>query len=163
MPINVVDLFSGAGGLTCGFSYKIEKNSFKKTDDFNFIFANEYNEQAAKAFATNFSDIHLIKGDIAKITQNTLSLENISSNIPVDLIIGGPPCQSYSTVGKRQYDQRAKMYQEYTKMLRFLRPAMFIFENVTGLLAMKNDKGNRSYIDSLDNNEDEICSGCHIY
>ena len=142
MPINVVDLFSGAGGLTCGFSYKIEKNSFKKTDDFNFIFANEYNEQAAKAFATNFSDIHLIKGDIAKITQNTLSLENISSNIPVDLIIGGPPCQSYSTVGKRQYDQRAKMYQEYTKMLRFLRPAMFIFENVTGLLSMKNDKGN---------------------
>ena len=140
MPINVVDLFSGAGGLTCGFSYKIEKNSFKKTDDFNFIFANEYNEQAAKAFATNFSDIHLIKGDIAKITQNTLSLENISSNIPVDLIIGGPPCQSYSTVGKRQYDQRAKMYQEYTKMLRFLRPAMFIFENVTGLLSMKNDR-----------------------
>lgn len=142
MPINVVDLFSGAGGLTCGFSYKIENNSFKKTRDFNFIFANEYNEQAAKAFATNFNDIHLIKGDIAKITQNTLSLENISSNIPVDLIIGGPPCQSYSTVGKRQYDQRAKMYQEYTKMLRFLQPAMFIFENVTGLLSMRNDKGN---------------------
>ena len=59
MPINVVDLFSGAGGLTCGFSYKIEKNSFKKTHDFNFIFANEYNEQAAKAFATNFSDIQI--------------------------------------------------------------------------------------------------------
>ena len=142
MPINVVDLFSGAGGLTCGFSYKIENNSFKKTHDFNFIFANEYNEQAAKAFATNFGDIHLIKGDIANITQNTLSLEDISSNIPIDLIIGGPPCQSYSTVGKRQYDQRAKMYQEYTKMLRFLQPAMFIFENVTGLLSMKNDKGN---------------------
>ena len=150
MSINVIDLFSGAGGLTCGFSYKIENNSFQKTDDFKILFANEYNPHAAEAFSLNFPDITLIKGDIAKITIETLKESNVSLSTPVDLIIGGPPCQSYSTVGKRQYDQRAKMYKEYTRMLSIFRPAVFLFENVTGLLSMKNDEGS-PVIDDIKN------------
>lgn len=142
MSANVIDLFSGAGGLTFGFSHKIVDNKFVQDDFFNFLFANEFNHQAAKAFAANFPQINLIEGDIAKIDQEFLKKKNINVNTPVDLIIGGPPCQSYSTVGKRQYDQRAKMYKEYMRMLELFRPAMFIFENVTGLLSMKNDNGN---------------------
>ena len=141
MPANVIDLFSGAGGLTYGFSHVIQNNAFVQDDFFNFIFANEYNHQAAKAFSANFPEINLIEGDIADINQDFLRKKNININVPVDLIIGGPPCQSYSTVGRRQYDQRAKMYQEYMRMLRLFRPSMFIFENVTGMLSMKNDKG----------------------
>ena len=141
MPANVIDLFSGAGGLTYGFSHIIENNTFIESDDFNFIFANEYNHQAAKAFAANFPKINLIEGDIADITEELLRNNSINLDIPVDLIIGGPPCQSFSTVGKRQYDQRAKMYREYMRMLQIFHPAMFVFENVTGILSMKNDKG----------------------
>lgn len=139
--INVIDLFSGAGGLTFGFSYRIRANRFVKNRKFNFMFANEYNHQAARAFSCNFPNIPLMECDVAEISTKTLASKNIFINNPVDLIIGGPPCQSYSTVGKRQYDQRAKMYKEYTRMLTLFRPTMFIFENVTGLLSMKNDNG----------------------
>lgn len=148
MPANVIDLFSGAGGLTYGFSHIIENNTFVDDNHFNFLFANEYDHQAARAFSANFPNIQLIEGDIAEITLDSLRARNINTNLPVDLIIGGPPCQSYSTVGKRQYDQRAKMYKEYTRMLNMFRPAAFIFENVTGLLSMKNDVG-RPVIDDI--------------
>lgn len=141
MSVNVIDLFSGAGGLTYGFSHIIENNAFVQDHYFNFLFANEYNHQAAKAFSVNFPNIQLIEGDIAQITLDSLRRKNIDTETPVDLIIGGPPCQSYSTIGKRQYDQRARMYQEYTRMLKLFHPAMFIFENVTGMLSMKNDIG----------------------
>ena len=137
--INVIDLFSGAGGLTFGFSYRVRANKFVRNKKFNFLFANEYDHQAATAFSTNFPKIPLMECDIADITLKSLEENNIIINEPVDLIIGGPPCQSYSTVGKRQYDQRARMYKEYTRMLRIFHPTMFIFENVTGLLSMKND------------------------
>ena len=70
MSANVIDLFSGAGGLTFGFSHKIVDNKFVQDDFFNFLFANEFNHQAAKAFAANFPQINLIEGDIAKIDQN---------------------------------------------------------------------------------------------
>lgn len=142
MKINVIDLFSGAGGLTFGFSHIIVNNRFIKNSDYNFIFANELDHNAAKAFSTNFPNIPLVEEDIAKISLDFLKAKHIAINLPVDLIIGGPPCQSYSTVGKRQYDQRAKMYEEYRRMLKLFQPAMFVFENVKGLLSMKNDRGN---------------------
>ena len=139
--INVIDLFSGAGGLTFGFCYKRRANKFVHNHKFNFLFANEYDEQAAKAFSTNFPDIPLMQCDISSVNIDSLAENQIIIDQPVDLIIGGPPCQSYSTVGKRQYDQRARMYREYTRMLSIFRPSMFVFENVTGLLTMKNDNG----------------------
>ncbi len=137
--INVIDLFSGAGGLTFGFSYRIRANKFVNNRKFKFLFANENNHQAATSFSANFPTIPLMECDIANINANSLIANNIILNQPVDLIIGGPPCQSYSTVGKRQYDKRAKMYKEYTRMLQIFHPTMFIFENVTGLLSMRND------------------------
>lgn len=136
--MNIVDLFSGAGGLTFGFQYKIKKDRFIRNRQDRILFANEYAEQAALAFRCNFPDIPLIYDDIANVTIE--SITNINVDIEnVDLVIGGPPCQSYSTVGKRQYDERAKMYREYIRLLGILKPKMFIFENVTGLLSMKND------------------------
>ena len=104
------------------------------------MFANEYDSQAAKAFRANFPHIPLIQDDIANVTIAKLKKENIDVS-DVDLVIGGPPCQSYSTVGKRQYDKRAKMYEEYIRLLGILQPKMFIFENVTVLLSMKNADG----------------------
>ena len=51
--INVIDLFSGAGGLTFGFQKKIENNVFVSREDFNIRFANEFNSDAAEAFRQN--------------------------------------------------------------------------------------------------------------
>jgi len=78
--------------------------------------------------------------DIASITTKKLEEQNIQYS-DVDLVIGGPPCQSYSTVGKRQYDQRATMYEEYIRLLGILKPKMFIFENVLGILSFKLEDG----------------------
>lgn len=139
MPIKIVDLFSGVGGLTFGFQYKIKGDRFVRNRQNRIVFANECSEHTAEAFKLNFPNITLIQDDITNVTLETIIGLGIDIE-DIDLVIGGPPCQSYSTVGKRQYDERAKMYREYTRLLGILRPKMFIFENVTGLLSMKNDK-----------------------
>jgi len=137
--INVIDLFSGAGGLTFGFQKKIENNVFVSREDFNIRFANEFNSDAAEAFRQNYPKITMIEDDIANIDKLFLKKNGINFK-GVDLVIGGPPCQSFSTVGKRQYDKRAKMYREYRRILSFIQPKMFVFENVYGLLTMKNEQ-----------------------
>lgn len=138
--IRVVDLFSGAGGLTFGFKNKIENNTFIESDEYDILFANEINKNASEAFSLNFPRIPMLNCNITDITEAYLEGQNIDYT-DVDLVIGGPPCQSFSTVGKRQYDERATMYREYRRLLSFIRPRVFLFENVTGLLTMKNDKG----------------------
>ena len=137
--IEVVDLFSGAGGLTFGFQNTIKNNKFVSRNDFNIRFANEFNHDAAEAFRQNYPRITMIEEDIANIDELFLKSKGISSK-KVDLVIGGPPCQSFSTVGKRQFDKRAKMYREYRRILSFIQPKMFVFENVYGLLTMKNEQ-----------------------
>ncbi len=137
--IRVVDLFSGAGGLTLGFQNRVENNTFLESNEFNILFANEINKNASDAFSLNFPRIPMFNCSITDITESYLQEKNIDYT-NVDLVIGGPPCQSFSTVGKRQYDERAKMYQEYRRVLSFIQPKVFLFENVTGLLSMKNDK-----------------------
>lgn len=138
--LNIVDLFCGSGGLTFGFYYKKRGDKFIRNNKFNFLFANEFDPHAAQSFRSNFPDIPLLEEDICKLSINFLIEKNIEYK-NVDIVIGGPPCQSYSTVGKRQYDERAKMYCEYTRLLEMLKPKIFLFENVTGLLSMKNDLG----------------------
>lgn len=133
--INVVDLFSGAGGMTLGFKYIIKNNSFVKSNDFNILFANEFDKDAASTFRSNFPEINMVEKDIKNLTKGEI-IEYLNGQ-SVDLIIGGPPCQSFSTVGKRIYDDKAKMYQEYLRLLKIIRPKMFLFENVRGILSMR--------------------------
>lgn len=133
--INVVDLFSGAGGMTLGFKYIIKNNSFQRSDVFNILFANEYDKDAANTFKLNFSEVDMIVKDIRNLSEE--EIKNKINGKNVDVIIGGPPCQSFSTVGKRVYDDKAKMYVEYLRLLKIIKPKMFIFENVKGILSMR--------------------------
>jgi site-specific DNA-cytosine methylase len=64
-------------------------------------------------------------------------LEEYLKGGEVDIIIGGPPCQSFSTVGQRKYDDRAKLSNEYLRVLEKVKPKMFLFENVKGILSMR--------------------------
>ncbi|MDE6586214.1 MAG: DNA cytosine methyltransferase [Clostridia bacterium] len=133
--MRIVDLFSGAGGLTFGFYYKLDNGRFVKKDN-AIIFANEFNKNAAAAYKKNYTNVNMIVGDIREVLTDELIREKIG-NEEVDLIIGGPPCQSFSTVGKRIYDEKAKLFWEYLRLIRVVRPKMFLFENVKGLLSMK--------------------------
>lgn len=139
--MKIVDLFSGAGGLTFGFYYKLLNGKFVVNEDCNIIFANEYDKDAAKAFQLNFPDVRMINKDIRTLSKR--EIEEYIGKQEIDLIIGGPPCQSYSTIGKRKYDDKAKLYEEYYRLLSIIKPKMFLFENVTGMLSMKSDTGTK--------------------
>lgn len=132
----VVDLFSGVGGLTFGFYYNLVDNQFKKRDNVEFVFANEFAQKAVAAFKKNYGDdIPMIAGDICHITNE--EIEERLNGEEVDVIIGGPPCQSFSTVGQRKYDDRAKLSNQYLRLLEKIKPKMFLFENVKGILSMR--------------------------
>jgi len=133
--MRIIDLFSGAGGLTFGFYYQIKNNTFVKNQKNSFVFANEFDSHAAKAFSINYPDIKMLNQDIKTLDASTI--KRLIGNEPVDLIIGGPPCQSFSTVGQRVYDEKALMYEEYFRILSIVRPKMFLFENVKGILSMR--------------------------
>lgn len=138
--MNIIDLFSGAGGLTFGFYYNLIDGQFVRSDN-NFIFANEYSVQAARAFVENFHDVHMENCDIRDLTEekilNLIGEAGLPEGEEIDLIIGGPPCQSYSTVGQRVFDDKAKLYEEYLRVLKIVQPKMFLFENVKGILSMR--------------------------
>ena len=113
--MKIVDLFSGAGGLTFGFYYKLINGEFYKTDN-KFIFANEYSKAAAKAFSINFPDINMQNIDIRDLEEEKII--DLIGEESVDLIVGGPPCQSFSTIGQRRFDDKAKLYEEYLRILK---------------------------------------------
>lgn len=146
--MRIVDLFSGAGGLTFGFYYNKENNRFVRNENCNIIFANEYDCAAADSFRINFPDINMLNQDVKELTEE--QVRGLIGEEEVDLIIGGPPCQSYSTIGRRVYDDKAKLYNEYYRMLSIIRPRMFLFENVKGMLSMKDEEGNL-VIDNIQN------------
>lgn len=129
MKFNVIDLFAGVGGLSYGFAHN---------KDFKIVMANEYNPDIAKAYSLNHPDVDMVCCDIADLTEETIR-EHIKET-KIDLLVGGPPCQSYSTLGKRQMDDRANLFKEYCRILTIVKPRAFIFENVSGLLSMQNGK-----------------------
>lgn len=152
--MRIVDLFSGAGGLTFGFYYRLRKNGFIRNRQNTFVFANEFDRYAAEAFHRNYPDIPMLSCDIKELSEERI--RELIGTDPVDIIIGGPPCQSYSTIGKRRYDDKAKLYTEYMRLLSIIRPKMFLFENVKGMLSMReqipdlDDDGNEKH-DELGN------------
>ena len=156
--IKVIDLFSGVGGLTFGFVYKKKGNSFVKNHDFEFAFANDFSFAAASAFSNNYKQIKMFNCPVQEINESFIKDKNIDIS-DVDLIIGGPPCQSFSTIGKRRNDDRAKLYQEFQRLLGIIKPKMFLFENVRGILSFKTDEG--LVIDKIENDFNKL--GYTIY
>lgn len=126
---NIVDLFAGVGGLSYGFSI---------LPQFNIIVANEIEKDISVAYTLNHPNVEMLNCDIKNLTNDIL--EKALKGQRVDIVVGGPPCQSYSTLGKRQNDERANLFMQYKRILKILQPKAFVFENVTGMLSM--NKGN---------------------
>lgn len=125
---NIIDLFAGAGGLSYGFS---------KLPQFKILAANEIEKDISIAYQLNHPDVEMLNCDIRNLTSEVL--QQVLKDREVDVIVGGPPCQSYSTLGKRKMDDRANLFMQYKRVLEILRPKAFVFENVVGILSM--DKG----------------------
>ena len=121
--MKVISLFSGCGGLDLGF----EKAGFKVP------IANEFDPTIWETFKANHPKTKLVEGDIRKIN---------ASEFPVDVdgIIGGPPCQSWSEAGALRgiEDDRGKLFFDYIRILKKVKPKFFLAENVSGMLANRN-------------------------
>ncbi len=127
MTMNVVSIFSGGGGLDLGF----------KNAGYNIIWAIDNNANAVATYKENIGN-HIRCADI-----NEVDLEAIPS---ADIVIGGPPCQSFSLAGKRNVeDSRGQLVWRYIDIIKHVEPKAFVFENVTGLLSAKNSDGQKIF------------------
>ena len=136
---NFIDLFAGCGGLSEGF-YK---------QNFNALAHVEINPVACKTLRTRMKHYGYENADESVLELDITSedvLERIESAVKgkeVDIIIGGPPCQAYSSLGRAkdenamQDDPRNYLFESYVKVLNKYLPKFFVFENVTGMLTAK--------------------------
>lgn len=129
--LNLISLFSGAGGLDLGF----HKAGFKT------ITANEFDSKICPTYRANFPNVNLIEEDIRKIP---------SSDFPNNIIglIGGPPCQSWSEAGSLRgiEDSRGQLFFEYIRILNDKKPLFFLAENVSGILAKRHSDAVNNFI-----------------
>ena len=126
--MKVASLFSGCGGLDLGF----------KNAGFEIIWANDIDKDSCSTYANHISD-HVIHGDIREL---------INCIPKADVIIGGPPCQSFSLVGKRlEDDERSTLVLSYLQAIEKVMPKVFLMENVPGLSSSKfNNKKIPEYL-----------------
>nr|AAR96017.1 M2.BsaI [Geobacillus stearothermophilus] len=128
-----VDLFSGAGGLSLGFLWAGWKP----------IIANDIDKWALTTYMNNIHN-EVVLGDIRDekvsetIIQKCLIAKKSNPDRPL-FVLGGPPCQGFSTAGKKRsiVDERNWLFESYVSILKEVKPDGFIFENVTGLLSME--------------------------
>ncbi|NBD17104.1 MAG: DNA (cytosine-5-)-methyltransferase [Cyanobacteria bacterium] len=126
-----ISLFCGAGGCSLGF----------KQADYEILYANDKDSAAIDTYKRNFPDAVCSNEDI-----NNLDFNQVLKNIGVapgdlDMVIGGPPCQGFSTAGTRFWDDpRNHLLKSYVRALDVVRPKWFIMENVEGLLTSNKGK-----------------------
>ncbi|MHC1558102.1 DNA cytosine methyltransferase [Actinomycetospora sp. C-140] len=137
----LVDLFAGCGGLTRGFLDVNHDASIPS--EFDVVASVESDRAAAATYAANFGRDHLFN----------LEIENWKpAEIPdADVVVGGPPCQGFSNLGKRDpMDKRNRLWREYARTVELIQPDYFLIENVAaffrspqwGLLQLAVQDGN---------------------
>ncbi|MCP4653455.1 MAG: DNA (cytosine-5-)-methyltransferase [Candidatus Omnitrophica bacterium] len=140
--MNVIDLFSGAGGFSEGL----------KQAGFNIALAIDNEPKHIDTYSYNHQSTRLIIDDINNIAADCEIDGNFSikqylleKNKECDVIIGGPPCQGFSMAGlriRKKYkflsDKRNLLFLEYYRMVKYLKPKIFILENVPGILNFNN-------------------------
>ncbi len=122
----VISLFAGCGGSSLGY----QMAGYKE------LLAVEWNKAAVTTFRLNFPCVPVYEGDIHDLT--TDECMRLAGGIrpgELDVLDGSPPCQGFSTAGKRKFDDsRNTLFEEYVRFLIALQPKAFIVENVTGLI-----------------------------
>ena len=128
--LKIIDLFSGVGGLSYGFAHD---------SNFEIVAANEILKPMSQSYEFNHKDVKVYCKDIKDFSIKDLRGDLGIRDGEIDIVVGGPPCQAYSTVGKRLIDDpRGVLFQEYFRILKEVKPKFFLFENVKGLLSMSN-------------------------
>ena len=139
-PFTFVDLFAGAGGFSEGFLQAEHNNKF-----FDFIVANDINENCELTHVVRYNhqlglDAEFLKQDITEPDFLDNLLEKIDGR-KIDVVCGGPPCQSFSLAGKRKkFDKKDDLFSHYLEVIKVLQPKYFVMENVKGILTKEGGK-----------------------
>jgi DNA (cytosine-5)-methyltransferase 1 len=122
--MRVCSLFSGIGGIDLGFIQA----------GFDVVWANEYDQDAAKTYRTNFGKRCLVERDIKRVNANEIP--------DIDVLVAGFPCQPFSTAGKQKgfADPRGELFFEIARIVQEKRPSIIFLENVPNLLEHDDGK-----------------------
>ena len=128
---NIIDLFSGCGGFGLG----------AELAGFQTYAAIDIDSDLQSAYKRNFPMAHVINGDLSSFSKDAWKF--ILGDKEIDGIIGGPPCQGFSRMGKKDKDDpRNSLIFHFYRHIKNIRPKFFVMENVEGIL----DKGSRSVL-----------------
>jgi len=120
----VVSLFAGCGGSSLGY----------KQAGYDVRLAVEWDTGAADVYCRNFPETNIYEGDIADLTAEEALRVTALEPGELDVLDGSPPCQGFSTAGKRKFaDTRNRLFEEYVRMVEVFKPRMLVMENVSGL------------------------------
>ncbi len=152
----VLDLFSGCGGLGLGF----------KLSGFHIIGALDYDQFCCETYRKNFPETVVLQGDISKLNPEHLPFQKDK----IDVIIGGPPCQGFSVIGRSKIknlveqgiwvlknddntrfidDRRNVLYKYYVDFLKYYHPKIFVMENVPGLFNFQKGKFRKQILEDF--------------
>ncbi|WP_257667298.1 DNA cytosine methyltransferase [Parapedobacter tibetensis] len=144
-----VDLFAGAGGFSEGFLQAQVDDKF-----FDFLLASDINENCELTHVVRYN--HQLNLDTAFLRQDITEpdfLDNLLQRLngkPVDVICGGPPCQSFSLAGKRRkFDKKDDLFSHYLEVIKVLQPKYFVMENVKGILTKEGGKVRQLILDEI--------------
>lgn len=120
--LKTVSLFAGCGGLDLGF----------ENAGFNIVWANDFNKKVEETYKINHKETELVIKSIVDINPDEIP--------DCDVIIGGPPCQSWSAAGagKGKEDSRGQLFYDYIRIIKAKRPTAFVAENVKGIVSKKH-------------------------
>lgn len=126
--LKVMDLFSGTGGFSKGF---------EKTGMFKVVHGIDVLPVAVETFKANHPDAFAVSGDIRETRRGEVSEVAGLRRGEVDVIIGGPPCQGFSSIrpfrSSLEDDPRNSLFEEFASYVNFFRPKVIVMENVVGL------------------------------
>ena len=129
--LNVIDLFCGCGGMSKGLT----------DSGLNVIAGIDIWDKAVESYNKNYHH-KAYCADLTQLPPEKFNELYNKENKTVDILVGGPPCQSFSIAGKRdKNDPRNALFMEYVKYLDYFKPKAFIMENVIGMLSKKTASG----------------------
>lgn len=126
MKFKILDLFCGAGGFS---------NGFEQNKNFKTIIGVDCNKFALETFKYNHPNSKIIHGDLKDVFVKKYIINEAQKN-GINMIIGGPPCQGFSSKGKNLglQDERNFLFKEYLEIVKIINPDIFIIENVKNLI-----------------------------
>ncbi|MBH48736.1 MAG: DNA (cytosine-5-)-methyltransferase [Halobacteriovorax sp.] len=126
---NFIDVFAGAGGLSCGMEMA----------GMTCVLGIDADKHAMRTFAHNHKKAEVFCGDVTKLTK--AELKRLTGGKKIHAVVGGPPCQGFSTVGLGNPDDiRNTLFRQFVRIVKETKPDFVVVENVTGMLAKKNEQ-----------------------